>query len=120
MSLNKVIIIGRLGQDLEPKHTGKGSVYYRFSVATEHRTRDKESKVQTTWIGCVAWGKIGDAIAEFRGKGDEIYLEGRLNNWKTKDGGTKTDVVIENFVFLGNKPSATTQTEEPEWEQGRE
>jgi single-strand DNA-binding protein len=116
MSVNKVILIGRIGQDLIPKETPKGSVYYRFSIATEHRSRDREAKVTTDWHSCVAWGKIGDAIAEFKGKGDEIYLEGRLNHWKNKEGGKMTDVVIENFVFIGNKPRAKAETEEPQGE----
>ena len=113
MSINKVILIGRIGQDIEPKKTSGGSTYYRFSLATEHRTRDREAKKTTDWHHIVAWGNTGKALAEFLKKGDEIYIEGRLNYWDTQDGKRMADVVVETFNFIwGKKFTGEAPTQE--------
>ena len=103
MSVNKIILIGRLGKDPERKETPKGSKYFRFSLATDHRTRDREAKKTTDWHQVVAWGKIGEALAEFLEKGDEVYIEGRMNYWDNNDGHRMADVVVETFSFIHGK-----------------
>jgi single-strand DNA-binding protein len=113
-SVNKVILIGRLGQDLDRTETQTGSVYYRFSMATEHRSRGKDTTVSTDWHDLVIWGKNGDALAEFVGKGDQLYIEGRLSQWKNKENRKVTNVVVETFCLLGNKPNPKAETEEPQ------
>lgn len=121
MSVNKVILIGRIGQDLEPKTTAKGSKYYRFSLATDHVTRDRAAKKTTDWHHLVAWGKTGDALAEFLVKGDEVYIEGRMNYWETNEGKRMADVVVETFRFIwGRKKKEDAGTPAPKKEEEKD
>ena len=104
MSVNKAILIGRLGQDPELKYTAGGKAVCNFTLATSHKFGENET---TTWHKCVAWEKQAEVIKENVAKGQEIYIEGRIDNrtYDKKDGskGYISEVVVQNFQFVGSK-----------------
>ncbi len=112
MSVNKAILIGHLGQDPELKYTANGRAVATFSMATNETWNDQSGQKQTktTWHKIVAWGKQAEVINEYCRKGKQLYIEGRIENrsWD-KDDGTKgyiSEVVIQNFQFLGGRDDA--------------
>lgn len=109
MSVNKAILIGRLGKDPELKYTNSGQAVCNFSLATSRRWTgsDGQKNEVTTWHNIVAWGKPGEIIKEYMSKGREIYIEGRIDNrsYDKKDGtkGYMSEVVVESFQFIGGR-----------------
>ena len=110
MNVNKVIIIGRLTRDPELRSTPSGRQVASLSVATSFRYKDQSGQQQerTEFHNVVAWGKQAEVIAQYFVKGQEIYVEGRLEtrNWDDKDSGKKmyrTEIILEKFEF-GAKP----------------
>jgi single-strand DNA-binding protein len=108
MNVNRVTIAGYLGRDPELRHTPKGSAVCNLNVAVTRRWKDEvgTQKEETTWVGCTAFGKQAETLAQYLKKGSCIYLEGRLKNdsWDDKKTGekrTKTGVVIDGFQFVG-------------------
>ena len=85
--INKVILVGNLGQDPDVRHTGNGTAVANFSVATNEKWTDKEGNPQekTEWHRCVAWGKTGENCGEFLSKGRQVYIEGksRTRSWES-------------------------------------
>ncbi len=117
--VNKVILIGRLGQDPEVKTISTGSTVARLNIATSENWVDKDGKKQerTEWHRVVAWNKQAETLGKYMTKGRQIYVEGRLQTRKYEDpqGVTKytTEVVMTGFQFLGgndNKTSSTTSS----------
>lgn len=109
MSVNKVIILGRLGQDPELKHTPNGNAVCNFSLATSESWKDKnsgEKKEKTEWHRVVVWGKLAELCGEYLSKGREVYVEGKLStrSWDDKNSGEKryaTEVNGSTVQFLG-------------------
>jgi single-strand DNA-binding protein len=107
MSVNKVILIGRLGQDPEVRQTPSGAPVANFSVATNEHWTDKSGQKQesTEWHRIVVWGKQAEHCAQFLSKGREAYIEGRLQTrkWDDQNGQTRytTEVVAQTVRFLG-------------------
>ena len=89
-SVNKVILVGRLGQVPEIRYAPSGTAIANFSIATNEVRRDKDGNNQesTDWHRIVAFGKTAEFIQQYIKKGDMIYVEGRLQtrNWEDKDG----------------------------------
>ena len=90
-TLNKVLLIGRLGQDPEIRHTKNGQAVASFSIATNESWRDKEGNQQerTDWHNCVAFGPTADKYIEpYVKKGTLVSIEGTLQtrSWDDKDG----------------------------------
>ena len=112
--MNKVIIMGNLGQDPDVRYMPSGSAVTQLSVATNRSWKDKESgeqKDETSWHRCVAYGKTAEIISEHFRKGRKILIEGRLKYGSyEKDGVTRytTDIVIDRFEFVekreGDRP----------------
>ena len=104
-SVNKVIIVGRLGADPELKATPSGRSVCNFSVATdEYAGKDKPKR--TEWHRCAVWAEQGEACAKYLKKGSEVYVEGRLETRSWEKDGVKryaTDIVAERVQFLGGK-----------------
>ncbi len=104
--MNKVIIMGNLGQDPETRFMPSGTACCNISVATSRKWKDKDSGEQqeeTSWHRCVAFGKTAEIIQEHFTKGRKILIEGRLKYGKyEKDGITRytTDIVIDRFEFV--------------------
>ena len=108
-SVNKVILVGRLGKDPELSYLPSGQSVAKFSLATDRSYKDKtgELKKETDWHNIVAWGKTGEICAKYLVKGRQVYVEGRIQNrtWEARDGKKRynTDIVAENVVLLGSR-----------------
>src|SRR3954467_10336243 len=109
MSVNKVILVGRLGQNPEVRYTPSGAAVANFSVATNESWADKSGQKQerTEWHKVVVWGKLAELCSQFLAKGRQVYLEGRLQTrqWQDKDGQTKytTEIQAQTVQFLGGQ-----------------
>ena len=110
MSLNKVQLIGRLGQDPESKNVN-GNTVTKLSVATSENWTDKSGQRQekTEWHKVVVWGKTAENVAKYLSKGRQVYVEGRLQtrSWDDKEGKKcyATEVVASTVQFLGDNPN---------------
>lgn len=108
-SLNKVQIIGNLGQDPETKFLPSGNAVTNLSVATTDRWKDKEGQQQerTEWHRVAFFGPKAEVIAKYFGKGDPIYVEGSLQTrkWEDKEGNDRytTEIKGRDFQFLSTK-----------------
>jgi single-strand DNA-binding protein len=107
MSVNKVILVGRLGQNPEVRYTPSGAAVANFSVATNESWTDKSGQKQerTEWHKVVVWGKLAELCSQYLAKGRQCYVEGRLQTrqWQDKDGQQKytTEVQAQTVQFLG-------------------
>ena len=107
MSVNKVILVGRLGQNPEVRYTPAGAAVANFSLATNESWLDKSGQKQerTEWHKVVVWGKTAENCNQYLAKGRQVYVEGRLQTrqWQDKDGQTKytTEVQAQTVQFLG-------------------
>ncbi len=112
MSVNKVILIGRLGAKPELRNTPSGAAVANFNMATNESWVDKNNQKQerTEWHRVVVWGRLAQLCMDYLDKGRQVYLEGRLQTrqWQDKDGATKytTEVVASTVQFLGDRASA--------------
>jgi single-strand DNA-binding protein len=107
MSVNKVILVGRLGTDPEVKAVGPGTNVARFSVATtESWVKEGQKQEKTEWHRVVVWGKLADLCGKYLSKGRQVYLEGKLQtrSWEDQSGQKKysTEVVASTVQFLGS------------------
>jgi single-strand DNA-binding protein len=109
MSVNKVILVGRLGRDPETRYTGGGQAVANFSMATDESYKDKngERQKRTEWHKIVVWSRQAEIAQQYLKKGSLIYLEGRLQTreWQDKEGQkrTTTEIVATNFRMLGGR-----------------
>jgi len=109
MSVNKVILVGRLGRDPETRYTGGGQAVANFSVATDETYKDKngERQKRTEWHKIVVWGKQAEIAQQYLKKGSLIFIEGRIQSreWQDKEGQKRTsfEVVASNFRMLGGR-----------------
>lgn len=104
--LNRVIIMGRITQDLEIRQTPSGTAVLRFNVAVDRTSKQGDEK-QTDFISCIAWRQRAEFIAKYFSKGRMIALEGALRTGSYEDkNGVKhytTDVNVDNVSFTGEK-----------------
>lgn len=109
MSVNKVILVGRLGKDPETRYTGGGQAVCHFSLATDETFKDRagERQKRTEWHRIVVWGKTAEIAQKYLKKGSQIYLEGsiRSSEWTDKEGQKRTSFEINttNFRMLGSR-----------------
>lgn len=109
-SINKVILIGNLGNDPEVRFTPSGSAVANFNIATNESWKDKNGQDQdrTEWHKIVVWGKQAENCGEYLSKGRPVYIEGKLQTreWNDKDGNKRytTEVVAQTVQFLGGRP----------------
>lgn len=108
--LNKVLLIGRLGQDPEKRITPSGHTVVNISLATTEYFKDQGGNKQerTEWHRVVFWNRQAELIEQYCRKGSQIYVEGSLQTreWQDKDGNRRfsTDIVARNMQFLDSKP----------------
>lgn len=111
-SLNKVMLIGRLGADPELRYTQDGTAVCTFNMATNRRVkRNDQWEEETDWHRVVAWRQTADLLAKFLHKGSLIYVEGslRTRSWIDQTGNKRytTEVVANDFVLLEPKGDRT-------------
>lgn len=110
--VNKVIIVGRLGNDPEMKTVSPNSTVTRLSVATSENWVDKNGQKQerTEWHRIVVWGKLAEICGKYLAKGRQVYVEGRLQTRSWEDQGQKkysTEIVANTVQFLGGTNERT-------------
>jgi len=117
MSVNKVILVGRLGAEPETRAFPDGGSICNLRVATSESWKDKtsgERKERTEWHRCVLRNKLGEIAQQYLHKGSQVYLEGRIQTrkWQDQDGNDKyaTDVVCSQITMLDSK----SQTDQPQ------
>ena len=109
MSVNKVMLVGRLGRDPETRYTGGGQAVANFSVATDETYKDRngERQKRTEWHKIVVWGKQAEIAQQYLKKGSLIFIEGRIQSreWQDKEGQKRTsfEIVASNFRMLGGR-----------------
>lgn len=111
--LNKVMVIGNLGQDPDVRYTQNGTCVANLSIAVnEQWTKDGERHEKTEWIRCVLWGKIADVAKTYLKKGDAVYVEGRMQtrSWDDREGKKRytTEVNVNEMRMLGSGGSRGT------------
>jgi single-strand DNA-binding protein len=117
MSVNKAILLGRLGKDPELRYTPSGKAVVSFSLATSERWtgQDGQKNESTTWHNIVAWGKQAEIMKEYLKKGQQVYIEGRIDNrsYDKKDGSGKgyvSEVVVQSFQFVGSRAESSSDS----------
>ncbi len=106
-SLNKVMLIGNVGNDPEIRATSSGARVAKLSVATNRSWSDRSGQQQekTEWHRLTFFGRLVDIVEQWVKKGDRLYVEGRIEYSQTEgEGGTKywTDIVVNEMVMLGS------------------
>ncbi len=119
-SLNRVILVGRLGQDPELRYVpATGRPYVRFTMATTEsyvNPTTGERETRTEWHRIVVWGKLAEFAANYLRKGKQVLIEGKLRSrtWEGRDGvkRTTTEIEAENIILLGKKEEAAPAVSE--------
>jgi single-strand DNA-binding protein len=112
MSVNKVILVGRLGRDPESRFTGSGQAVCNFSLATDRSYKDRngQTQKQTEWHKIVAWGKLAEICQKYLKKGSQIFVEGRIQSrqWEDQQGQKRTafEIVANEMRMLGSRADA--------------
>jgi len=113
MSVNKVILVGRLGRDPETRFTGSGQSVANFSLATDETYKDRagERQKRTEWHRIVLWGRLAEIARDYLKKGSLVYVEGRLQTrqWDDRQTGNKrqaTEIVASTLRMLGGRGEA--------------
>jgi single-strand DNA-binding protein len=107
--LNKVMIIGHLGRDPEMRYTPNGRPVTSFSVATTRTwtSSEGERREETEWFNVVAWGNLAEICKAHLTKGQQVYIEGRLQTrgWEDDDGKKhfRTELVANEMILLGDR-----------------
>ncbi len=128
--INKVILVGNLGQDPELRHTGSGTAVCNMRLATNESYKDGDGNLvdKTEWHSIVAWAKLAEICGEYLKKGSQVYFEGSLQtrSFDDKEGNTKwtTEIKAREMMMLsggkggdGNQ-SSNAKDDEPDQGQG--
>jgi single-strand DNA-binding protein len=107
--LNKVMLIGNLGRDPEMRYTPSGKPVTSFSMASSRSwiSSDGERREETEWFNVVAWGNLAEICNQHLSRGQQVYIEGRLQtrSWEDNNGQRhfRTEVVANEMIILGNR-----------------
>jgi len=118
--LNKVMVIGHLGRDPEMRYTPSGRPVTTFTVAVSRswNTADGERRTETEWFNIVAWGNLAEICKQYLHKGQQVYIEGRLQTrrWEDKEGQkhTSVEVVANEMMMLGDRRDSNNHSQESE------
>jgi single-strand DNA-binding protein len=124
--LNKVMVIGHLGKDPEMRYTPSGRPVTTFSVAVSRswNTADGERRSETEWFNIVAWGNLAEICKQYLHKGQQVYIEGRLQTrrWEDKEGQkhTSVEVVANEMLMLGDRRDNKGSQESDQDEESQE
>ena len=112
--LNRVQLIGHLGQDPETKYTATGTARTTLSVVTSARWKDADGQAQeaTEWTRCIAWGALAEVCAQYVAKGSRVYVAGRLHTLRSNDAETgerhaHVEIVLDDLVLLDRRRGAS-------------
>lgn len=115
MSVNKAILVGRLGRDPETRYTSGGQAVANFTLATDETYKDRsgERQKRTEWHRVVLWGKLAEIAQQYLKKGMLVYIEGRIQTrqWEDKRDGQKkqtTEIVGTTMRMLGSRGEGTS------------
>jgi single-strand DNA-binding protein len=118
-TLNKVMLIGHLGDEVKMHHFDGGGSIARISLATNESYTNKNSgeKINNTeWHNLVAKNKVAEIFEKYLSKGDKIYVEGRIKSrkWQNESGEDRytTEIIVNEFTFLSNKKDDTRLSSE--------
>ncbi len=110
MSVNKAILVGRLGRDPETRYTSGGQAVANFTMATDESYKDRagERQKRTEWHRIVVWGKLAEITQQYLKKGMLVYIEGRIQTrqWEDKRDGQKrttTEIVANTMKMLTSR-----------------
>jgi single-strand DNA-binding protein len=109
MSVNKAILVGRLGRDPETRYTSAGQAVCNFTLATDETYKDRngERQKRTEWHRIVVWAKQAEIAQQYLHKGSLIFVEGRIQTrqWDDREGQKRTtvEIVATNFRMLGGR-----------------
>lgn len=119
---NRVIMLGRITQDLELRTTPNGISVLVFSIAVDRRFQTKGEEKKADFFNCVAWRTQAEFISKYWHKGRPILVEGELQNrsYDDKNGVTKyiTEIIVERATFTGDKSHQQTDATAPEVPEG--
>ncbi len=107
--LNKVMIIGHLGRDPEMRYTPSGRPVTTFTVATNRtwNTTDGEKHNETEWFNVVSWGNLAEICKQYLSKGQQVYVEGRLQTRRWEDAEnikrSSVEIVASEMMILGDR-----------------
>ncbi len=111
--INKVILVGNLGQDPEVRYTANGAAVANITVATSEQWTDRQSgqkQERTEWHRVVLFGRLGEIAGEYLRKGSQVYLEGKLQTrkWQDQNGQDRytTEIVANEMQMLGGRGGA--------------
>ncbi|MEX0798739.1 MAG: single-stranded DNA-binding protein [Bacteriovoracaceae bacterium] len=124
MSVNKVILLGRLGQDPELKYTPSGAAVCNFSMATSESWSDKntgQKQEKTEWHRIVVWGKLAELCNQYLSKGRQAFVEGRIQtrSWEDKEGNKRytTEINANTVQFIGGASANTNSSNDSSYDQ---
>jgi single-strand DNA-binding protein len=109
MSVNKVILVGRLGKDPETRYMTNGEAVANVTLATSETWKDKsgEKQEKTEWHNLVFYRRLAEIAGEYLKKGSQIYVEGRIQSrkYQTKEGQDRyiTEIIVNEMQMLGGK-----------------
>ncbi len=121
-TVNRAILIGRLGTDPEVRFTPSGTAVANFNIATNRVWKDRDGNAQeeTTWHRIVVWGRTAEVVKEYARKGSRIFVEGRIQTreWQDQNGQRRftTEIVANEIQFL-DSPAGDASGEQPSAEQ---
>jgi len=111
--VNKVIVVGNLGNDPETRYMPSGSAVTNMTVATNESWKDKqtgEQKERTEWHRVAMFGRLAEIAAEYLRKGSQVYIEGKLRTrkWQGQDGQDRytTEIIADEMQMLGGRGGA--------------
>ena len=117
--MNKVILCGYLTARPELRETATKTKYTRFTIAV-NRPKQQDKEQETDFINCIAWRGTGETISKYFDKGSQILVGGSIKTTKydDKDGNkrTATDVVVDEFTFIGSKKEETKKEQNDPWQ----
>ena len=115
-TLNKVMLIGHLGDDVKMHYFEGGGCVGRFPLATNENYTNKssgEKVIQTEWHNIIVRNKAAEVCEKYIGKGDKIYIEGKLKTrkWQDQEGKDRysTEIVVNEFTFLSGKGEVSSE-----------
>lgn len=119
-SLNKAMLIGRLGADPEVRYTQSNTAVATLSIATSERYKDNNGEMQekTEWHRVVAWGRLAEICQQYLKKGSQVYIEGPIQtrSWEDKDGQKRytTEIKALQMTMLDSRGGGDTVGDAPD------